>query len=154
MSGYSAGEALILTALRAAGAGSTWVSNNSSRGNWSMLGSGLSNHYAILKPGPGRNEFIGMSEAERTFSTIVEVWVSYQADGTSLTDLEGYADAILSKFDAANRLGDTGGTIEDAMVISWSEVEERWARDESAPRWLKQNFTIEWKEQSDVTFTG
>jgi hypothetical protein len=151
MSGYSAGEALVLTQLRAI-TGSVWDSANSNRGNWGVLSTGAANHYAILKPGPGTNEFIAGSMARRNYSTVIEVWVSYQADGTSLASLEGYADAILAKFDARRLLGDTGGTIEDSYCSQWSEVEERWPKDGTSPRWLKQEFTIAWKEDSNVTF--
>jgi hypothetical protein len=151
MSGYSAGEALILTQLRAI-SGTVWTSANSGRGTWKMLSTGDSDHYAVLKPGPGDNSFYTMSGASRNFSTIIEVWKSYQADGTSLTDIEGYADAILAKFDARRLLGDTGGTVEDAYCSHWTEVEERWKRGETAPRWLKQEFTIVWTEEANVTF--
>lgn len=148
---YAAGETLVLARLQAI-TGSTWTSTNTSRGKWGILNTGLSDHYAILKPGPGTNKFLTISVSLRTYHTIIQVWQSYTDDGTSLTNIEAYAEAILDQFDAYRKLGDTTKGIEDSQCISWTEVEERWVKGENGPRWLKQDFVIEWKEENAVTF--
>lgn len=150
---YSSGEALVLTKLQAiAGTPSPWSATNTARGKWTQLNSGAADHYAILRQGPGRNDFLALSTSLRTYSTVIEVWVSYTVDGTSYTNLLAYMEGILDAFDAAKTLGDTGGTVQDARCTRWDEVEERWTAG-GGPRWLKQNFYIEWKEENSVTFS-
>jgi len=61
-------------------------------------------------------------------------------------------EGILDQFDASRKLGDTTGAVQDARCTHWDEIEERWVRG-GGPRWLKQNFYIEWKEENNVTFT-
>src|SRR5574338_1361584 len=105
---YTDGEALVLSRLQSI-TGSVWTSANTARGKWGLLNSGASDHYAVLKMGSGSNSSLALSANMRHFTTVIQVWVSYVDDGTSYTNALGYHEAILDKFDAANRLGDTGG---------------------------------------------
>lgn|SRR5512145_1131319 len=148
---YAAGETLVLARLRAI-SGSVWTSSNSSRGKYGMLNSGDSDHYAILRPGPGANRFLSTNTSLRAYTTIIKVYQSYVDDGTSLTNMEAYAEAILDQFDAYRLLGDTTGTVQDSMIVSWGEVMEQWKAGGNGPRWLAQEFTIAWKEENNVTF--
>lgn len=150
MSGYSDGEAKVLTRLQAI-SGSVWTSTNSSRGNWIILNSGKSDHYAILHMGAGTNAGMSITYTLRHFVTVIEVWKAYTDDGTSYTDLLAYHEAIVDQFDAYRKLGDTGGTIQDARCTRWDEVEERWMKG-GGPRWLKQNFYIEWDEENAAAY--
>ena len=148
---YAAGEALVLARLQAI-TGTVWTSTNSARGKWNLLNSGKANHYAILKEGPGQNDFMSFSTSLRTYRTIIEVWQSYTDDGTSYTNIQEFSEAIKDQFDANRKLGDTTATVQDARCIGWTEVQVRWVKG-GGPRWLKQEFTIEWKEENSVTFT-
>lgn len=146
MAGYSDGEALVLARLQAI-TGSVWTTTNTARGKWKLLDSGAANHYAILRMGAGTNDPLALSANMRHWQTVIEVWVSVTDDGTSYTNLLAYHEAILDKFDTARLLGDTGGTVSDARCTRWDAVEERWIAG-GGPRWLVQNFYIDWTEES------
>jgi hypothetical protein len=147
---YSAGEALILTRLQAI-SGSVWTSTNTARGNWTMLNSGKADHYAVLKMGAGTNDGFSLSVTLRSYITVIEVWQSYQADGTSYTNMLAYWEAILDMFDQYRKLGDGTGTVQDARCSRWDAIEEMWTQG-GGPRWLKQNFYIDWQEENNVTY--
>lgn len=132
--------------------GTVWTATNSARGKWKMLNSGTSDHYAVLRAGAGANDFMTLSASLRSYTTVIEVWQSYMDDGTSYTNMLAYMEGILDQFDASRKLGDTTGAVQDARCTHWDEIEERWVRG-GGPRWLKQNFYIEWKEENNVTFT-
>lgn len=148
---YTTGEGLVLTTLQGI-SGSVWTSTNTARGKWNLLNSGKADHYAILRMGEGANDFQAGTVSLRSYTTIIEVWQSYKDDGTSYTNMLDYWEAILDRFDQYRKLGDSGGVIQDARCTRWDEIEERWVRGGNGPRWLKQNFYIEWQEANSVTF--
>lgn len=148
---YSSGESLILTRLKAIGTGTTWTTTNAAIGKWKMLNDGKSDHYVVLKMGAGANDGLALSMTIRRYTTVIEVWQSYKDDGTSYTNMLAYWEAILDMFDQYRKLGDTGGTIQDARCTHWDEIEERWTRG-GGPRWLKQNFYVEWSEENAITY--
>lgn len=149
---YSAGETLVLARLKAiTGSPTPWDGTNTSQGKWKFLNDGKADHYAVLRMGSGSNAFITGSVSLRHYTTVIEVWQSYKDDGTSYTNLLGYFEAILDKFDANRLLGDTTKTVEDSICTHWDEVEEMWTKS-GGPRWLRQNFYIEWSEENAVTF--
>jgi hypothetical protein len=150
---YTAGEALALARLREI-SGSLWTSDNSGRGTWYMLNTGKASRYAFLKPGPGKNDFISINTSVRTYATMIEIWQAYVNDGTSLTNLQAYQEAILDKFDNSRLLGDTGGTIQDSRCIALGEPQEMWTAGGNGPFWLRQDFQIQWKEENTVEFSG
>lgn len=147
---YPTGEGYVLTQLQAI-AGSVWTSTNTARGNWGILNSGRANHYAVLHEGAGQNDFLTISTSVRTYQTVIQIWMSYTDDGTSATNLQAYGEDIRDKFDARRLLGDTSGTIQDARCVRWDEVEEMW-NEGGGPRWLRQKFYVQWKEENNVTF--
>lgn len=149
--GYSGGETLVLTQLRAI-SGGAWTVNNSGVGRWDFLNTGNSDHYAVLYPGAGVNEFIAASSTNKKYTTIIQIWQAYVDDGTSVTNLEAYMEAILVRFDQYRKLGDTGGTIIDSYCSHFDQPQEMWGKAGDGPYWLRQNFYIEWKEQENVTF--
>lgn len=128
-----------------------WTTNNTARGKWNLLNSGKADHYAILKMGAGTNDGFSISATVRRYTTVIEVWRSYTDDGTSYTNILGYWEAILDMFDEYRKLGDTGGTIQDARCTRWGEIEERWDKG-GGPRWLKQDFFIEWVEENAISY--
>lgn len=149
---YSAGETLILTKLKAIGTGTTWTTTNTAQGKWKMLNGGAADHYAVLRMGAGKNDFMSGSVSLRSYTTVIEVWQSYKDDGTSYTNMLGYWEGILDQFDANRLLGDTTKTVQDSRCARWDEIEEMWTKS-GGPRWLRQNFYIEWSEENAVTFT-
>lgn len=155
MSGYPAGEALVQSTLVAI-AGSVWASAGSkpnvSRGNFLLLNTGNSDHYAIIFPGDGNNQFIAASASERTWQTVIQVWQRYMDDGTSLTNMEALTDAIITQFDKYRKLTDSSGTIVDSNCKTIGKPEEMWNQAGNGPFWLRQMITIEWKEQLNVVF--
>lgn len=151
MAGYSDGESKVLTRLQAI-SGTVWTATNTARGKWGLLNSGAADHYAVLKMGAGTNDGLSLSATLRRYTTVIEVWQSYLDDGTSYTNMLAFWEAILDMFDQYRKLGDTGGTIEDARCTRWDAIEERWVKGGNGPRWLKQNFYIEWAEENAVTY--
>lgn len=148
---YSAGEALVLSRLQAI-AGNVWTTSNSSRGKYGMLNTGKADHYAILRPGSGTNEFVSLRTSKRTYSTIIKIYQSYRDDGTSLENIESYAEAILDQFDAYRKLGDNAGAVFDSSITSFSDVMEIWEAGGNGPRWFAQEFTVTWSEYSETTY--
>lgn len=140
---YPDGEALVLTQLRSV---TGFTSANTDRANWSLLNSGASDHYGIIKPGtfdedPANN--FGWNNR-----TIIQIWQRYVDDGTSATNLEAHVKNVKRRFVQYRKLG---GTIEDSRVVGGSEMVERWNKD-GALVWLSQDVVIEWKEQEIETY--
>ncbi len=148
---YSAGEALILTALQAI-TGSVWTVNNSGRGTWHMLNQGKADHYAIVKPGAFSSQFIAAAAIETDWQTTIEVWQAYVDDGSSLTNLEALTAAIITKFSQKKILDDTTGSIVDSYCSGGGEVQEMFTKG-GGPAWLRQDIYINWKEIENVTFS-
>lgn len=147
---YTAGEALVLSRLQGI-SGGVWTTSNTARGNWKILNDGISDHYAILKMGPGLNDGETFSTFARHYTTIIQIWQAYQDDGTSYTNILAFWEAILNQFDAYRKLGDTTGVVLDAHCSRWDEVMERWTKD-GGPKWLSQNFYIDWIEEKQIAY--
>lgn len=149
---YSAGEALVLTRLRAI-AGSIWTTENTSQAKYKILNGGKADHYAVLHQGAGKgNEMLSGNTSLRIYETVIEIWSSYRDDGTSYTNLVGYMEAILDMYDQYRKLGDTTGLIQDSICSHWDEPEEMWNKGGEGPRWLRQKFYIQWSEENPITF--
>lgn len=150
-SNYSAGEALILTAIQAV---SSFSSSNTSRANWKVLNSGKSRQYVILRAGPFERVQLGLGGTyQTTWTTFAEVWVRYIDDSTTQIALYEKRQEIIDKFDAERKAGDTTGRISDVFVKSSGEPEEMWKRGGNGPAFLRQELTIEWEEESETTLT-
>ena len=121
-SNYSAGEALILTAIQAT---TSFSSTNTSRANWKILNKGTSRQYVILRAGGFERSQLGLgAKYETKWITIAEVWVRYIDDSTTQTALYSKRQEIINKFDAERKAGDTTGRIRDVFVRSGGEPEE------------------------------
>lgn len=150
MTDYRTGEALIANLLQSV---TGFDNGNVTRGKWGILNSGVSDHYAIIKPGPsGRRTFITPSTVNEPWSTIVQVWVRYVDDGTTLETLESAAAAILDTVDRYPRLDDASGYVVDSCAVSIGEALEMW-RKSGGPAWLRQDIVIEWTGQREISFS-
>jgi len=145
---YPECEALVLTKLQSV---TDFSSSNTSRGNWGILNSGLSDHYGILKPGAFEREQGAMAMNISNFQVIIQVWQQYVDDGTSLTNLEGHVKNIMAYFDQWRRAGDTTGTIVDAFITGGREAQERWNKD-GALVWLSQDLIVTLQEHDVITY--
>ena len=146
---YSDGEALILTLVRTV---TNYGASNTSRGKYGILNSGNSSRYAILKPGPfSRSEQGSGLMFESKWSTAVELWHRYVDDGSTLTNLEADAGAIIAMIDAHRLLGDNTGKVRDATARRGNEVEELWAQSGDGPVWLRWKIYVTWDEETSVT---
>lgn len=145
---YSTGEALILTRVIAC---NSFDSANTSRSNWKILNSGLSDHYAILRPGPFDVEFDTMCTYHINWNTVIEVWQRYTDEATTQSNLYGYV-ADLFPIMAYPKLGNTGTTIlEWSTITGGEEPEEMWIKD-GGPMWLRWRITLAWKEEGVITY--
>jgi hypothetical protein len=145
---YSDGEALILTCVRNA---TNFNASNTSRGKWGILNTGKAACYAILRPGPFRQS-IGTVTSIITWNTLIEVWQRYADDGTSMLDLETNVENIIAKLNTYPRAGDTVGGVIDMTVRSGNEFESMKEEGSEGPAWLRQILTVEWMEQSFITY--
>lgn len=144
---YSDGEALVLTQLQNV---SVFSSVNTFRGKFGKLNTGNSDHYAIIKPGKFRVS--DRSQIGTIWQTKIMIYQRYKDDGVSLLSLESIVDAVLLRFKQYRKLADTTGTISDSAPIEGSEVVEMWNKGGNGPAWLRQDITIEWSEQNNVTY--
>jgi len=92
-----------------------------------------------------------MAANESIFQTVIQVWQRYVDDGDSLTNLEGHVKNVITRFDAYPQLGDTTGTIVEAMITDGREAEEQWTKD-GALVWLKQDLIVTWREQDVISY--
>lgn len=149
MAGYPAGEAKVLAQVQAvAGFGP----HNAARGKWGILDSGKAKVYAILYPGEWSLAWISATVVEVTYLTIVQVWQSYTNDGETLADLQANVELLFTRFLEYRKLGDTGDSINDSNPRRGGEPSEMWSKGGNGPRWLRQDFAVEWKEHRAVSF--
>lgn len=147
---YIAGETLAATQVaNATGFSSTTVS----RGNWNILNSGKSDHYAVLKRGEVRREWIANRIMTDNFRTIIEVWQRVVTTDSSAYDaLLNHCDNITARIDQYRKLADTTGTLRDANITGASVVTEQWRNNSDGPSWLKVDLYLDWSEDENITF--
>lgn len=145
---YDDGEALALTVVRNH---ANFDSSNARRGNWQILSSGDSDHYAILRPGPFNRSLATSRRMMAEWTTVVELWQRVkERREDALPLLEGFAMDLINQFDAANRLGDGNNVIVDSQVASGGDVLE--VDRGGGSLWLKWELNVAWREKVDVTF--
>lgn len=146
---YDDGEALIASLLQTVNG---FDSRNVRRGDWSVLNSGHSSRYIILRPGSFTRSEQGDGLAiENKWTTIVEVWAQYVDDGTTGTTLQADAMAIMNKIDQYRLLGDTTGRVRDATLRRGDGIEQVMGRSGDGPYWLRWSLYLTWEEEVDVT---
>lgn len=127
-------------------------SSNVTRGKWSLLNSGLSDHYAILKRGEVSIEWVAAHISQDNYRTIIEVWQRVKDDQDSYDALLDYADAIEARLKQYRLLGDDSNTVLDANLTGASVVTEQWRNNADGPSWFKIDLYLDWSEQENVTF--
>ena len=140
---YPEVEALVLTKLRRVTGftGTTSTTENTSRGKWGLLNSGNADHYGIIKPGEFERSQGAMSMNISRYQTIIQVWMRYTDDGTTLTSLETHVKNIIAYFDQWRKLGDSTGTVIESFIGNGGEVTEQWNKD-GGLSWLKQDLVL------------
>ena len=130
---------------------STFSASNVAIAKWGILNSGLSDHYAIIRPGKVERPQLTFTVKDNNYETIIEVWQNYVDDGTTVTSLIGHVDTITSRLDSYRKIADTTKTVRDMNVTGYSEVKEQWVKD-GGISWLSRDITVLWTEEEAVTY--
>ena len=147
---YSTGEAAILTVLRA---DDSFAANNTARANWKVLnsGKGTKGTYVILRPGESSVLWISPIIYMATYITVAEVWQRYTDDATTQANLYAAVANVMNALMPERRLNSSA--ITDATVRAIPVITEMWKDGADGPSWLKQEVAVEWKEETEITFT-
>ena len=140
---YIDGENLIATVIKAH---ANFDADNVAQAKWNFLDSGKNDHYAILKHGGMLPERISKKVYVARHVTIIQVWQRYKDDGSTAVSLYGYVGNVLTQIEDNEKLGDTGGIIQNASPAEVGQVEEMWLLG-GGPAWLKQEVSVLWQEQ-------
>ena len=149
MSNYTDGEKLV-EAQVALVDGFTTI--NVTRGKWSVLNKGASDHYVILKRGESSIVWVSHNFSQINYRTIIEVWQRVKDDQVSYDALLTYADDIKARLEQYRKLADTAGNVLDANLTGMSAVTEQWRNNSDGPSWLKVDLYLDWSSQTNVTF--
>ena len=144
---YSTGEAIVLAILRNM---ERYNWQNTSRGDWKLLNSGVSETYAIIKPGFFSNAWESIGDGGlvlTTWRTIIEVWQRWVDDGPTITALEERVSEVIQKFDGYPTLD---GTALIAFASGGGEMQQRWVKD-GGPVWAVQEIYFDWQEEREIT---
>lgn len=146
---YNDGEALLAALLQTVAG---FSASNVKRADWSVLNSGLSARYIILRPGAfTRSEQGSGLVFENKWTTVIEVWQQYVDDGTTGTALQADAMAVMNKIDQYRKLGDTTGKVRDATVRRGDGIEQVLGKAGDGPFWLRWSLHLTWEEEENVT---
>lgn len=145
---YETGEAF-LAAKAATVTGFTTA--NVKRSDWTVLSSGASDHYAILRPGAIEvaADSLGGGVTFR-YTTHIEVWQHYTDDSATRTNLFERVAALALEIVKWPYLG---GLAEDCSLSSGGQVQEMWKEGGNGPLYLMQELTVSWSAPVDVTFS-
>ena len=152
MAGYKEGEARILDLVQSL---THFNTTNSAIGDWTILNSGESDEYAILKPGEhGDPEYITMRTYRAYWKTVIEVWWFWnigESDTDNLQFLEDRAQEVIDGLQPYRKTNDSGGTVLHAEIGPIGPVNEIKNQD-GGMEWLMQEVTFGWDEEISVTF--
>lgn len=126
--------------------------SNVSISKWGILNSGKAANYAIIKPGEVNRPQLTFTVKDNMVQTVVEVWQMYVDDGSSMTTLLNYVDAIKDRIDQYRKLADTTATVRDANVSRLGMVVEKWNAGGDGPSWLMREIYIDWVEEESITY--
>ena len=84
------------------------------------------------------------------WSTVIELWQRYTDDGTSQTNLYGYANELMGIMNYP-KLADNNNAVIDAGFAGGEPPMEMWTSG-GGPEWLKWELNILWREEIQVTF--
>lgn len=150
MSDYKTGEnALSILVQGTAG----FDGKNVDIAKWSLLNSGNSDHYAIIKQGEVTREWLTLRMIQVKNRSVVEVWQRKKDDTATYNELLSHVDNITARIDTYRMLGDDSGTVYDANVTGSGVVTEQWRNNSDGPSWLKKDIYVDWSEQNVITLT-
>lgn len=113
---------------------SEFDTNNSSRGDFKILNSGASDHYAVLFKGePATRERVGFRMNTIQQRTILRIYQRYVNDSTSQIALQDLIDDIKTAVNPYRVIGDASSTIQSATI---TEEREMMMEPANAPAWL------------------
>lgn len=146
---YSDGEALILNLVQEL---PDFGAKNATRADWTVLNSGKSDHYAILRRGSMNSNRVWQTANVyvASWQTIVEIWQRILPDSfETRTRLFEHAESVMTLLEYPT-LGDTTGTIQDSSIPEMGEPEEMWK--DGGALYLKLEIGVTWDEQREISF--
>lgn len=162
---YAAGEARILTLIRASGGGTIWTAanslsivNDSNNIGMSMVNNGKSWHYLFLEPGPFASDYldIGAEGVQDTWTTLITILVLKETQRGPIKVLSDDTQQIKDYLDTYSRLNALTG-VSMAKVKSGTRITtERVGGANPQARanrkvFFKRELTIAWDELTDIT---
>jgi len=151
---YDAGEALLLTEIRAT---TNFNTTNAKIANWQMLNSGKSKWYCVLRTGavPEHKPLSlggglgGTIKYETEWETIAELWIRLKDYNKATGELTARRQEIMDRFDLWRRAKDTTGQVRDVSVVSAGDPFE--AQPARGAVFIRQDLKIRWIEEVNVT---
>lgn len=153
---YATGEAAALTLIQTLAAwgvsNSISTANDTTNKSVTLLQSGDSASYCILRPGEFEREALNVNQSGfvTRWQTVIELWVLRPTDGDAaektLATLRG---DIINKLDAYYRLNKTSGVLW-AMVTRGGEIKDG-ELEEQGKAFIRQEVVLEWDEETNVT---
>ena len=145
-------EALVLTQLQAV-TGFTPASSgpsNTSRGDYSILNTGVGSVYGVVIPGTGNIDNGSATVFFNKWESIIQIWQPYIDDGSTLTNLETNVKAVITRFKQYRHLASS--VIQDSYPALVDKPVERWTRGGDGPAFLSQDISIKFVEEEAVTY--
>ena len=147
---YSAGEALVLTVVQKA---TSYDAANTARNDWRLLNTGKSATYAILRPGRTAGGFAGVSLYSARRTTVIEIWERCGANiNATVASVMDRADEVMAQLNKYPHLG-SEAVVTDSNVTAVEAPLEMWKKGATAPAWVRVDITLEWIEQTVVSFS-
>lgn len=151
---YAAGEALILTQVRAVSGFTTGNAARAMVNGWKQLDSGSARNYVVLRPGPFERSRVSTgglggtsATIENRYVTFIEVWCRVGTDYPgALAQVIADEKAIAARLDQYRKAGDTTGDIFDVFMRSGEEPLEN-----DGKHWVWRISRIEWAEHEQIT---
>lgn len=135
-----------LTALATIVEGTSGFSSaNVSVGNWTILSSGRSSHYAIIIPSEAQRSGSTLSTKMNIYRANVDIW---QRNGNdALSNLLDHCAEVVERVDSFRTLG--LNDVLDANVVGMSEVFEA---EYGGATWLRRSVRVEWMDNQEITY--
>jgi len=144
--GYNEGADLLLQRVRSL---DEYGASNASDMDWTIITSGDSDHYAVIKPGAFQLSQMTMNEYMIEWISFIEVWVLYTDEVQSYSDLARYTVALFEILAYPN-LGDSSVVLQ--ATITASDDPEEMFQERGGLEYLRWTITVNWKETKVITF--
>jgi hypothetical protein len=153
---YVAVEKLLKTQIQAVtGFTNTTDKINVIRGDkWTILNTGSSDHYAIIRKGEHSRQDDTMRIKGTNWRTVIEICqrITSEPHETIVDALLNYMDAITTRLDQYRKLADTNNLLLDSNVTGGGEAKAIWTNKGDLPSWLMVELYVDWSEQTNVTY--